>query len=377
MQRIKDILKLVGFWIFLLLVMGVIAEIALHFVSFAGKSTIEYVLHPAFGTWRKPNQKAVKVTDCYEVDEILVNSYGMRGHEPNPDKKIKVGLFGDSMVEGIQVNDSEHFVTLLNNANDTVDYLNFATSSTTTVYHLLNLKYHQPVFNLKKAVIFFFPANDIQENSIPLQIEMSGKRCYYPSFKKDTTEGFVLDTDYAPEGWDSGWRSWLRKSYVLNKIYTILPAMQQARAAKPTTGESEITSLPIAYQPYNKNRTPEWQTAYDITDFTILQIKEYCRQQGIELEFVLVPSVGDVMSISEQQQYHKKLFDLLDYDIPYRHYTAFLQTQGIPYIDLFDFAKKRIAKQRIPYPYFSFECDGHYSALGHRMMFHGLKAAGF
>ncbi len=357
--------------------MGVISEIILHNISYPGKSTIYYIHHEVFGTWRKPNQKAVKIGDCYEVDEILVNSYGMRGAEPDNSKKIKIGIFGDSMTEGIQVNEKDHFVTRLNETNDSIDFLNFATSSTTTTYHLLNLKYHHQIFDFDKAMVFFFPANDIQENSIELQMQFNGKRYYYPSYKKDDNRGFELDYNYRPTSWKYAVRDVLRKSLVFQKLYTIQAAMQKAKASsKPANGDKP-NALPVANMVYGKKLTPAVQEAYEITDFTILQIKSYCETNNIELEFVLVPSVGDLLSKEEIGLYYKNMLDLVDREKPYRYYKSFLEENEIPVIDLFQLSRERIREQNMEYPYFSYECDGHFAVAGHDLIFDTLKSIGY
>ena len=363
------------------LVIGLVFEVVLHYVSYPGKSTLYYIHHDAFGTWRKPGQVAEKVSECFKVDKILVNSYGMRGAEPDDAKKIKAGFFGDSMTEGIQVTEEDHFVTRLNVASDSVDYLNFATSSTTTVYHLLNLVYHHEIFHLKKAVIFFFPANDIQENSIDLQVKLNGKRYYYPSYKPDGKGGYVLDDDYRPAGWKYELRDFLRRSLVFQKLYTIQVALQQARLASADAAAAQNAEppkkLPLGFQVYNRETTPEWKQAFEITDYTILQIKKFCEENGIELEFVLVPSVGDIMSEKEMKDHYGDLYPLVDRDKPYRYYKAFLGENDIPVIDLFRIARERIAVRNIEYPYFSYECDGHFSKAGHDLIFETLKENGY
>ena len=380
MKKLLSILKLLGVWALILLVFGVIFEIYLRNSTYVGKQTLTYTVNDQFGTWRIPNQRAVKVADCYQVDDIEVNSFGMRGAEPNGKKPIKVGFFGDSMLEGIQVNEQDHLVTRLNGANDTVDYLNFATSSTTTVYHLLNLQYHQPIFHLKKAVIFFFMNNDIQENSIPLQLAMNGKRYYYPSFVPDGKGGYGLDYNYRPSDWKNDLRLWLRKSLVFQKLYEIQTAVQMAKMSKATASAGqkvEELKIPIGYQIFAKETTPEWQQAYELTDYSILQLKSYCEKEGIELQFVLVPSVGELLNEQEEKAHYQQLNPLMDNTKPYRYYTDFLTKNNISFIDLYTAARQRIAERKMAYPYFSYDCDGHFAKAGHDLMFEVLKENGF
>lgn len=379
MKKLLNALKLVGVWVAILLVFGVIFEIYLRNSTYVGKQTLVYTFKDEFGTWRLPNQRAVKVADCYQVDDIRVNSYGMRGEEPVAQKPTKVGFFGDSMLEGIQVNEKDHLVTRLNQANDKVDYLNFATSSTTTVYHLLNLKYHLQQFDLKKAVIFFFMNNDIQENDINLQIAMSGKRYYYPSFKPDGKGGFVLDYGYKPAGLKNEIRRLLRRSLVFQKLFEIEVALRQAKTSKAEAANAggSAPAIPIGYQVFAKETTPEWALAYQLTDYSILQLKALCEEKGVELEFVLVPSVGELLTEEEEKEHYRDLMPLMDKSKPYRYYTEFLQKNKIPFIDLYTASKQRIAEKGLKYPYFSYDCDGHFAVLGHDLMFDVLKANGY
>lgn len=380
MKKLLNTLKLLGVWTLILLVFGVVFEIYLRNSTYVGKQTLVYVVNDEFGTWRKPNQQAVKIADCYQVEAIQVNSYGMRGAEPNEKKPIKVAFFGDSMLEGIQVNEQDHLVSRLNTANDSVDYLNFATSSTTTVYHLLNLKYHAEKFDLKKAVVFFFMNNDIQENAIGLQIAMSGKRYYYPSYQPDGKGGYELVYGHKPTGWKNGLRRMLRQSLVFQKLFEIEVAIQQSKASKASpngAAQTQDLTIPIGYQVFAKETTPEWALAYELTDHSILELQSFCKEKGIELEFVLVPSVGELLSEAEEKAHYKQLLPLMDKDKPYRYYTQFLASHSIPFVDLYSEARQRIASQGMKYPYFSYDCDGHFAKAGHDFMFEVLKARGY
>lgn len=378
MKKLIEYLKIGGFWLLLLAIIGAVSEVCMRLFSYEGKFTVQYYFHNAFGIWRTPNQMGTKVGGCYEANTILVNSFGVRGREPDALKPIKVGFFGDSMLEGLQVTENDHFITKLNEANDSVDYMNFGMSSTCPTYYLLNLRYHENIFHFNKVVVFLFPANDVQESSIPLQIKMNGKRYYFPTFIKNESGHYLLDEDYQPKDAFFDFKNMLKKSLVFTKLYDIQVFLQQRRiTSAPVSAGGGSTAVPFASQVYIKNLPPEWEEAFQIMEFSIEQIKQFCEARSIPLVFALIPSVGELLNEEEFSKNAGNFQSSIDRYAPYERLKKFLSERNLAYLDFYEIFRDHISRNQLKYPYFSYECDGHFAPLGHEVLFAAFKAAGF
>ena len=177
MQKLRNLMKMLLAWAMLLLIVGIVLEVVLQVRDWMRSSNqreariVEHTANPFFGTWRVPNQdSAVWKAECFEATDITINSLGMRSEEPNPDKKVKVGWFGDSMIQGYEVSKNDHFLYRLNKADKRRDHLNFGIAATGTITQYQNLLYHLDSIALDEVVLCLYLSNDVWNNSYNISV---------------------------------------------------------------------------------------------------------------------------------------------------------------------------------------------------------------
>lgn len=328
--------------------------------SYEGKYTIYHSLHPEMGIWRIPNQKGIRYASCYAVEDIEINSLGMRAAEPNNSKVHKVAYFGDSMLEGVQVTQEDHFIYQLNKRDSLRDHLNFGMSSTGTAAQWAHFQHFSKQFDFEHVYLCFYPANDIRNNSLELETKANaGKRGYLPHFVKKE-DHWELDRNFSP--W--GKRQWLRHSHLYRKLRLIIA--QQSHPANASKKEKAIPYHDLEI--YQEDYSPAWQEAIDATKYAIQQFADSCTAKGISFTVLMLPSLNELLSAEERAIYHPDYHDQLDWNKPYHLFAKYFDTQDIDYLDFYGLAREAIQEQSMNYPYLYLACDGHYGALGHQLL---------
>lgn len=365
-------MKKFGKWSKVLFVWGAILLSALLLIearytwgSYEGKYTIYHTLHPKMGIWHAPNQHGVRYASCYAIEDIYINSLGMRAAEPDSSKRRKIAYFGDSMLEGVQVSQEDHFIYQLNRLDSLRDHLNFGMSSTGTAAQWAHFQHFLTVFDFEEVYLFFYPANDLRNNSLELETRANGgKRGYLPHFVRDTTycrldtAYWKLDTAFSP--W--GGRQWLNHSDLFRKLKLI--RAQQKKSFPQNNPAIPYHDLEV-YQP---TYDPVWQEAEVATRYAIQLFADSCAARGIAFTLVLLPSLNELLNPEERAQYHPSYHNQLDWEKPHRRFKAFCEEKQIPYLDFFSVARKAIEEEKLAFPYLSLSCDGHYGKVGHGLL---------
>lgn len=352
-------------WGKILLVWGLILLSALLLIegryawgSYEGKYTIYHILHPEMGIWRSPNQHGVRYANCYAVEDIEINSYGMRAAEPDRTQKRKVAYFGDSMLEGVQVSQEDHFIYQLNQKDSLRDHLNFGMSSTGTAAQWAHFQHFTKQFDFEQVYLFFYPANDLRNNSLELETRANGgKRGYLPHFVREPA-GWKLNTEFSP--W--GGRQWLNHSHFFRKL-KIIRAQQKNKKA--------LDNPAIPYhdlEVYQPDYDPAWQEAEAATRLAIQLFADSCAARNIPFTLVLLPSLNELLNPEERAAFHPDYHEKLDWDKPYRRFKAFCEEEGVAYLDFFAFSREAIEREKLGFPYMSLACDGHYGPVGHGLL---------
>ena len=357
MKRIRKALKLVGIWCLILVGAGLVAEVILRIIPQKEGSNVKYTVIDEFGIWREPDQTVYFKSKCYKAKDIPINSYGMRGGKIGKKSKRRIGFFGDSMLEGLQVEEGDHFVNKLNALFAELEILNFGIRSTGTTAQLENLKFHQPKLDLDAVYLFFYPANDIRNNSMKLEKKMNGgNRGYLPHFVQENGE-FTLDKNYSKQQK----LQWLKRSRVINLLNDLRHDIRKKRAKKST-------GYPWVYDVFRRNMGEDWQEAHMFTIHSLLELKNYCDSEEIELTVVILPSINELLTREEIAEHHEGYAELMEFSLPHQHYRKQLNKLGIRYLDFTSYMKIQSRKIRMSYPYIAFECDGHYDQTGHAML---------
>ncbi len=355
--RVRFLLRVLSVWGFILLAVGLIAEGILRVVPYPGKTTLHHYVDEDLGIWHVPNQLAARYADCYTVEDLSINSLGMRAAELNPAKSQKIAYFGDSMLEGVQVSQDEHFIYQLNALDSVYDHLNFGMSSTGTAAQWVHFLHFSQKIPFKKVYLFVYLANDIRNNSLALeQLANGGNRGYLAHWVKDKAGNYVLDKNYSET---SRWQ-WLKRSHVIQQLNKLRHIMSAAPG-----GESR---LPFELSVFLRNPSEPWREAAAAMNHSSKTLFATCDSQEIDFTLILIPSIYELMNKTELAEMLGEEIGKYDFQQPYQRFRAFLEDEGIPFVDGYKEAKTFIEKNNLTYPYLSFDCDGHFSPLGHQFL---------
>lgn len=123
---------------------------------------------------------------------------------------------------------------------------------------------------------------------------------------------------------------------------------------------SATASLPLKETelPFYAYPNESSQQAFAMLENTLEAIQQFLRERQIELIVVAVPSVKQIQAGLEHPVYTYPIQALEN--ITQQHNMAF-----------YNLAKEMIVYKNqhdLPYPYFSFECDGHFNEYGHHVI---------
>ena len=121
----KLIFTFLTFFIFCFFIF-VICESVLRIVSSSKNHNLSFNhnYHEQLG-WINPKKTINYIKKMDYQSTVSINSLGLRNKEIGIKKKKRVGIFGDSMTQAIQVNDDKTFTYLLDEMLDQYEVINF------------------------------------------------------------------------------------------------------------------------------------------------------------------------------------------------------------------------------------------------------------
>lgn len=316
---------------------------------------------------------------------VLFNSNGYR---PADAKRFgssdhKIGFFGDSYVEGLQVHDSETFPRLieahLKQEGKNVACFNFGVGGTGTYHHYLRYLTVSEQTHLDDVVLCFLPQNDVLNNH-----ERLGKPFGLPNAPYAAIQDGVFT---APDGWGDDLtqkraemdttqinrrvgllRATIGTSFVATGIYRFVKLLAiDGRKRKADVWKMRSSWLGVYGDPFNE----DWRGAWELTEAVLLRFAKAVKAKNGRLTLLIV---ADSLQITDAALLNPAIAAAADFEYPNKRLRKFCQQHGIVCLDsLPSFLDK---KRTLEYPYFSWEYDGHYSKIGHQTMADFLTSTG-
>ncbi len=296
-----------------------------------------------------------------------VNSAGWRDreHTPASGKKVKIAVLGDSYMAGAGVEDGDIFSRQLETilGGDKTEVFNFGLTSIGTVQQdILLEKVVMPEVDPDIVIVGFY-ANDVM-NNLP---ELEGGPTRHTRLAYRTETGAIVSY-YRPEQSGYALRRWLREESALFRLmkrsYGTLRAAFDHRA--DTVAQ---TGLPFFYAVFAPPTTAEWKRAWQETEKALVRLRDHAGKNTK----VYVMVVPDPLQISDDPaslvRREFKVDPPADFNPRYvrDRVHAFAARNGIGVIDLLTPMIEYRDEHALAYPYFSYTCDAHWSALGHRI----------
>ena len=279
--------------------------------------------------------------------------------------KPRVAVLGDSFAEGEGVNDSETFTRVLEEQifHGRVEFLNFGRLGFGTVEEWVQYTHLARSFHPSIVLLIFYHGNDLTDNSWWFMKRVNA-HIFKPFLvrKGGSYELFYPVTPDAPLRRDS---RWTRIRYRLVTTSYIL------RYASAASGIFQRTTHGIEYRgemsELNVYRTApqgHWRESWEITAEALRRLHAAVRSDGATLVVVDVPTYEQMGPRLGAQIASRPGFDLMYPErrlaqiVSHLEGARFFSLRG-PFLEYRDVHHLRS-------PYFSFSCDHHWSALGHR-----------
>ena len=316
---------------------------------------------------------------------VLLDSNGYR---PADAKRFgssdhKIGFFGDSYVEGLQVHDSETFPRLieahLKQEGKNEVCFNFGVGGTGTYHHYLRYLTVSEQTRLDDVVLCFLPQNDVLNNH-----ERLGKPFELPNAPYFVIQGGVF-TD--PDGWQDDLtqkrpeldtthinrrvgllRATVGTSFVATGVYRLGKRLiTDGRKRKANVWKMRSSWLGVYGEPLNE----DWWGAWELTEEVLLRFAKAVKAKNGRFTLLIV---ADSLQITDAALLNPDIAAAYDFEYPNKRLREFCEQHDIVCLDALPFFLEK--KPTLEYPYFSWEYDGHYSKIGHQTMTDFLTSTG-
>jgi len=353
----------VGLVTALMFASGEIAVRALPYLTdhFASSRFRQY--DPDLGVSLIPNTSVVHSRSCF-AGKVDVNRWGMRDRDRELEADgFRVALLGDSMAEGVHVHPEEVMnrrmeSLLARGGRSEIEVLNFGVAGIGTTQEYLLYEKRAKNFGADLVVLLFLRSNDVLNNSAVLQPRMYGRRPIHAPYYTLDAEGELAAQPVASR--EIGWlRAQLERNsrlyYYLERASLRLPIMG---------GES------IGWQVFGEPADEAWTDAWKVTEKVLAKLNDAVTRDGAEFMVLVLPEIfdidpdwrrlvasdlGEVPSWFEPEESMERLRAMAErHDFRLSSLSPHLQN----YRDRHDLAS----------PYFSLDCDPHFSALGHEVV---------
>lgn len=342
--------------------------ISLHFVSFKSAPFRQY--DADVGISLIPNVKVIHERGCFK-GEVVVNRWGMRDRDRSLEKSpggFRIALLGDSAIEGVHVRPDEVVnirmeKILKNKGYNKVEVLNFGVEGIGTTQEFLIYEQRARRFH-PNLVVLVYSDNDVMNNSSTLQPKAYGIHTWYCPYFDLGPDGNLVFRPVEPRPFNRI-RSFLEPHsvvvYYMERMWT--------RVNLPLYRYT-WHGIPVMWGGYGDPPDAEWARAWLVTERVMALLRRTVLEDGAELAVMSWPGfyridpdwrrrftkqVGRIPPDFKPVSMEVRLKEIADRN----HITLdFLY----PYLQAYRDAHK------LQWPYFSFTCDPHYSALGHQVV---------
>jgi lysophospholipase L1-like esterase len=325
----------------------------------------EYLGHvhaPGYTGWMKAPEY---------VTHISISPLGLRDRRSRYDKPpgtFRVLLVGDSFVEGVQVQEWEtvarQLEAILNrDPTQPVEVINAGVAAYGTAQQLLfyekDLERYQPDL----VVLFFFPWNDVKNNSYRLEIpDRRLSKALKPYFELEDDGTLTLIPGPPPRS-PAPIIGALRECCWL---YNVIEGGVFSRLG-PQFVREDIEVVGGAVTPfrglYTVGQDKEWQQAWAITTALLARFRDQTVGRGVPFAIASVPGWEVDLDYWHQRiGGSQRSRQQMDPDLPERRLGEVADGLGVPYIDLLPRMREAAVHGRNSFYY---EVDGHWSAAGH------------
>ena len=292
----------------------------------------------------------------FRPDPVEYDSQGFRVSERAlfGETGIKVGVFGDSYTENLQVGEEGAYPRLTQERLNAADagnrwlVFNFAVGGTGTYHQGLRHRTVRETVELDHVVLAFLAQNDVLNNLPDL-----GRPFTLPAptaLRFQDGRFVVVPTGDDPPKQRGGAMAWVRNESYLGALVwrakTTLAAKALYEPGGPRSGWLKV---------FNPPGDDLWREAWAVTEECILRMKAAAEERGSRFTLLLLTDALQV-------DHPGALDETYDFAYPNTRLSRFAEEHGIACLDTYPLFMEK--KQDLDPPYFSWPRDGHYSRVG-------------
>ena len=358
-------------------------ECSLHLLTFAGIISVNPLITP--WCYQQNNAKycfddngspifinGVKAYNQKGIP-ILLQEYDEKGYRPTDSARFKsqepkIGFFGDSYTEGLQVLDEKTFPRVferkLRQINVNVDAFNFGIGGTGTYNQYMRYLTVSNDVDLDIVILCFLPINDVLNNHERLNNDFELYKAPYLTIRdnKFISNARSIQFDTIDEE-ISLLRRTIGISFIAKSIYNAPLILKKKNGSNGSVKNIWITTRSSWLDVYNPPKSKDWIEAWAITEEVIQRFASEVKKR--KSQFILL-IVADYLQISFNGGQKQNWANKYNFNYPNCRLSAFCRKHEIQFYDSLPFFLKQKAK--LPPPFFSYKYDGHYSQIGHTTM---------
>lgn len=323
---------------------------------------------PEIGLSLIPNKHLIHSRGCFQ-GEISINRWGMRDRDrtlEKPPGEFRIGIIGDSAVEAVHVKPNEvvniRMEMLLRDLGyNNVEVLNFAVEGIGTTQELLLYEEKARQFH-PDLVLLMFSGNDIFNNSSTLQPKVYGIHDWYSPYYDLAPDGKLMFKPVEPRLFNK------LRSYL--EVRSLLFYYLERTWLAVQIPLHNWRGLPLYYGTYSDDPLDdEWRQAWQVTGKVLGVMRDTVTAAGTKFIVLAWPFECDIDQDWQHRmiKQHGKIPPSFSPFKPAQRLKEIADSAGIPFDFLAPYMQAYRDQHHLLWPYFSFTCDPHYSALGHQV----------
>jgi hypothetical protein len=323
------------------------------------------VYDPQLGLALVPNRHLIHARGCFQ-GEVSINSWGMRDRERTVEKapgEFRIAMIGDSAVEAVHVKPQEVVNIqmeriLREQGYKNIEVMGFGVEGIGTTQELLLYQEKVRQFH-PDLVLLMFMDNDVFNNSSTLQPKVYGIHDWYAPYYNLAADGSLVFQPVETRHFN-GLRTFL-------ELHSVLFYYLERTWLQVNIPLHNWQGLPLLYATYSSHPDQEWQQAWEVTEKVLVRMKNTVNADGAK--FVVMPWPNFTAIDPDWRQRMTKQFGHVPDDFVPTKLDDTLQDiasrNQIPLIFFTADMQQYRDQHQLQWPYFSFTCDTHYSAIGH------------
>ena len=241
--------------------------------------------------------------------------------------------------------------------------INLGVGGTGTIAQMLRYKSVRSTPNVSDVVLFFLPQNDILNNhqkfheqfGLPNAPYFSSNNASSNSEKNATNKSEIIEIIKNIA------KSIITARIVYNEYLQNLNGPSSEEVDQKIDGSILTKDRLVWYNVYGEHSNLIWQEAWVYTERALLELKRLCTEDEVRLHVVIVAD-------SLQIFHYKNPLGEYDFNYPNNRLMKFCNNNALNCYNSLPYFLKYLDDNDLQYPYFSFENDGHYGPLGHKVM---------